>query len=627
VVRARIVGAAAVAAAVLGIAAPAEGRIVQGKCTAKALKGAECGTFPVPLDHANPSGPAIDMAYALYSARKGSQGTVVIIPGGPGQAAIPSAGALAKGPLAVLRDRYDLMFADPRGTGRSAPLRCEAAPKGVFKSQAGKPADFARAVARCGEEIGERRRFFTTTDQVLDLEDLRNFLEVDKLIPVGISYGGEVAGAYARRFPDRVQALVLDSTSPIEGADPLGKLPSLALPRVLRDTCFPPGCEGILGDPVVQLERAVARLRSGPLRGEVALPDGRRRVAAIGQSDLYRLILSSDVDPLIRSELPSAMQAAARGDAAPLLRMLVRPSGGGGSSDVNDVRFLATECTEGRLPWAPTSDPATRPALLREAVQADAGAYAPFGIGAVIDQVPAALCLGWPATPGGDPTPNNTNGPDVPVLVLGGRLDLRTPLEDQRRAASQFPSATVVAVPEVGHSVITTDRSNCVRVTLRAFLAGRSVGPCTRRAEAFPLALPVFRRLSEVPAASVTGDAPARTKRTLVAVDLTLRDVSRQLIVQFEGIVGDALAGRALSIPGLRGGRAVLGRQGVTLQRYELVEGVRVSGTLPDTNAGTITVTGSGATGSLTLSTDGVLTGTLGGAKIRYRFRDLPGLA
>jgi hypothetical protein len=67
--------------------------------------------------------------------------------------------------------------------------------------------------------------------------------------------------------------------------------------------------------------------------------------------------------PALRTALPAALQAAGRGDVAPLLRLALGSTGGGQEENpVNDVRFLATTCTEGNLPWAPESDPATRPA-------------------------------------------------------------------------------------------------------------------------------------------------------------------------------------------------------------------------------------------------------------------------
>ena len=617
----RFIGAGAVLLVSMVVAADAGAQVTVGECDARSLRGAECGSFGVPLDHANaePSARRVSIGYVRFRARGARRGTVVFIAGGPGQAAVTSAGELVGGPLRTLRERYDIVVVDQRGAGVSSPLRCSAAPRGRLRiASDASPSAAARVIARCAGEIGADRQFFSTYETVLDIDDLREFLGVPKIIPIGVSYGGQVAGEYARRFPDRVEALVLDSTSPIEGVDALGRLPQLALPRVLREVCFPPGCGALLGDPIGLLDATVARLARSPLRGRAVLPSGTRRGARFGLSDLYALVTASDIDPLVRTEIPAALDAATRGDAAPLLRMALRSSGSGGASDVNQLRFLATACTEGRLPWAPDSNPVERPALLEQALRGAAGDYAPFPVDVVAPQTTAALCLGWPPTPRAPFVPFPAQGPNVPVLVLGGREDLRTPLEDQRRAAAQFPRARVVAVPNVGHSVLGSDLSGCGARSIRMFLAGQRVLPCDPAEREVPLALPVFRSLSELP--SALGRAPERVERTVVAVDLTLRDVSRQLAGVAAGSAGGASASpRTVRLGGLRAGRLELRPSGVTLVGYEVVSGVRLSGRIANRGTGTLRVAGAGAAGTLALSRSGQLRGTLDGTPIRYR--------
>ena len=273
--RRTVVGGVALVAT-LAAAAPAAGQTAP--CPGKALKGAECGTVTVPLDHSHQVAGEIPIAFARFRATRASRGTIVFLAGGPGEAAIRGARALMRGPLAGVRRRFDVVLLDQRGTGRSAPLTCSAAPRGRLRLPADAGAtEVAQAVSACATELGERRRFFSTYETVLDIEDVRRGLGIERIIPLGVSYGGQVAGAYARRFPERVQALVLDSTSPIEGLDLLGRLPHLALPRVLRELCFPPGCAKLLGNPSALLEAAVARARDGALSGSVVRPSGRKR--------------------------------------------------------------------------------------------------------------------------------------------------------------------------------------------------------------------------------------------------------------------------------------------------------------------------------------------------------------
>ena len=83
--------------------------------------------------------------------------------------------------------------------------------------------------------------------------------------------------------------------------------------------------------------------------------------------------------------------------------------------------------------------------------------FAPFKAGDRAAPISVARCAPRGRRRRG-PRPCRARGPDVPVLVLSGRADLRTPLEDARRTPAQYPHAhAVLSVPDVGHSVLTSD--------------------------------------------------------------------------------------------------------------------------------------------------------------------------
>src|SRR4051794_24944920 len=98
----------------LMLASAAHAQVRIGGCADRDLRGAQCGTVTVPVDHgpppgAEPSSPApsagtLDLAFARYPATGGAaRGTIVFLAGGPGQAALPYARELVAGPLRVLR--------------------------------------------------------------------------------------------------------------------------------------------------------------------------------------------------------------------------------------------------------------------------------------------------------------------------------------------------------------------------------------------------------------------------------------------------------------------------------------------------------------------------------------------
>jgi pimeloyl-ACP methyl ester carboxylesterase len=613
---------AAVCAGMLGAAPSAHAQVSESPCADPALRSALCGTVAVPLDHAAPAGPRITLSYARLPATErrrdavfigggaaagamvgvgvgaivgaGGGGAIgTVIGGGPGASKRELAAlARAGGPLAGLRRTHDLVFVDRRGTGDSSPLSCSAAPGGRFPAGLSS-AELRAAAARCGDELGDARRHYSTQADALDLEELRKALALDRVSLLAIGDGTRVAAEYARRLPDRVEAVVLGALWPVEFQDTMIRAPHAGVQGVYAEVCFPPAtrqrCR--VGDPAALIAEASDRLRRRPLGG----------VTAAG---LHALVLSSDLDPLLRLELPATLRAAIGRDAAPLRRLARHAASRLRPAVANDVRFLATACMEGNQPWDPASDRAGREALLRGHLAQAAADYAPFPLDVVARRLPATLCLGWPATPRPPQPPALPAGFAAPVLVLAGREELHPPLATQRGEAATFPGASVLAIPYAGHPALTSDASGCAADAAQILLAtGGRAAACAFGERALEPAPRFFRRLRDVPRAR--GRLPAAIERTATAVDLTLRDAERW-----------STAGAR--VRGLRGGRLLAGRRAMRLLRYELVSGVRVSGTLTR-RGGRVRVTGRGAAGRLTVRRSGRMTGVLDGRRVRYR--------
>ena len=87
--------------------------------------GFQCGSLQVPLDYAHPTAGTIDIAMNRKPATISAQriGSLLINPGGPGASGIDWLAASAPA-FAFLNRRFDLVGFDPRGIGRSAPVRC-----------------------------------------------------------------------------------------------------------------------------------------------------------------------------------------------------------------------------------------------------------------------------------------------------------------------------------------------------------------------------------------------------------------------------------------------------------------------------------------------------------------------
>lgn len=87
----------------------------------------QCATLKAPLDWAEPKGDTIGIALIRAKASGDAStriGSLVFNFGGPGGSGVTTLPSFGED-YAKLRTRYDLVSFDPRGVGRSAPVKCE----------------------------------------------------------------------------------------------------------------------------------------------------------------------------------------------------------------------------------------------------------------------------------------------------------------------------------------------------------------------------------------------------------------------------------------------------------------------------------------------------------------------
>jgi hypothetical protein len=242
-------------------------------------------------------------------------------------------------------------------------------------------------------------------------------------------------------------------------------------------------------------------------------------------------------------------------------------------------------------------------------------AFAPFSRHAVVDTSLAHDCVRWPQ--GDHPAPPSSAPlPDVPALLLSGRLDTRTPLENGVELAAQLPHAQRLTVTGTGHDVLDSDITGCAARALRRFADGLQVGdPCKGKDNAvYVLARPANALRDYNRPASVKGDRGRLLYATLDTVIDAQISALQTLYAGFTRLQGG----------GLRGGFFTASGDGarMRLHRYELVRGIAVSGALRTSSsaiAGTVRVDGPGRLdGTLRITAKGVVTGRLGGVKVRY---------
>jgi len=271
-------------------------------CVERGQAGFDCATLPVPIDRNGVVPGTIDIHVERRRGQAPNLPMPVALAGGPGASATDDFDDNEVERHGQVFDAVQLVVFDQRGTGLSGALDC------------GKlDLDKLRGQRECARGLGRAGAFYRTADSVLDLDAVRAALGAEQLIIFGVSYGTFVAAEYARTFPERVQALVLDSPIGPDGVEALAVTTAHAAGRVLEALCGGGACNGITCDPVGDTASLVSRLARKPLRGRVRLPrNGSKQREDIEHikvegHDLLDVLVRGDVDPGLRLLYPASI--------------------------------------------------------------------------------------------------------------------------------------------------------------------------------------------------------------------------------------------------------------------------------------------------------------------------------
>ena len=185
--------------------------------------GFECGTLTVPVDWRKPSTDTVPLALIRHPASSPDAriGALLVNPGGPGFGGTPYLRAAIPRLPDVVKERFDLVSWDPRGTGSSRPVDCvddSYLDLGAVTAAVPDTAetlkiqhDYSRGFARgCTERTGAFAGQIGTRNTARDLEAIRIAIGEPKLNYLGFSYGTVLGATYAQMFPTNIRAMVLD---------------------------------------------------------------------------------------------------------------------------------------------------------------------------------------------------------------------------------------------------------------------------------------------------------------------------------------------------------------------------------------------------------------------------------
>lgn len=424
---------------------------------------AECATIPVPLDHANPSGPTLGLAIKRVPAAGTEAKAIWFVDGGPGDAGRASIGKVA-GVFAGDSGLAIYTF-DHRGVGGSAPLECpeQRDPKSPDGAEL-TPKEWDPCVAHLKATRNDLA-FIAVTQAARDLDLLVQRFRTPG-VPVtvwGVSYGTFLTWEYLRVAAAAPDGVILDGIVPPDwsfaefdaGLDRMGR-------RVIELCAADSACAArTRGDPAAMVRAAADSLVNGPCKKTGLTPD------------LYRLVQGNLLmagDP-IRRLIPVMAYRVERclpRDRKAVLALFKNlfESGEVGEDPLKHNPIAQRHLALSGLwhdsdPSAETLQQAVDSALLTTAVSAAFARTRP----------------GWPRAPG--VTSRDLPGYTGPLLMLHGELDPTMPPERLSALPAHFtgPAQLFAIVRGAGH--VTINENPCVRSIYMAFLNAAAVKPDT----------------------------------------------------------------------------------------------------------------------------------------------------
>jgi pimeloyl-ACP methyl ester carboxylesterase len=415
---------------------------------------ARCGWMKVPENRDDPASRSIELRVTVVPALRLQplNDALVVLAGGPGQAATDVYASASAAFAAIRRDR-DIVLVDQRGTGQSNALNCAFDDDAeILTTDSQQLQDAAR---QCLATLPGDPRFYTTSVAVRDLDDVRAALGYEAFSIYSVSYGTRVAQHYMRRYPTRVRAAILDGAVPVDLA--LGPDIALraqnALDTVFQRCAQDRSCASAFPQVKEQFDALRTRLQREPV--QVKLPDpltAQVLQTAFGPMHLnaaVRLLTYSDETASLLPLLIHQAQTARQPEPMVAQYLMVKRSM---EQALSYGMHFAVVCSEDAPRW----DQEKVPTASLDATYLGTG----FMVGM------RAVCDIWPRGIVDD----DFNAPlksDVPVLILSGSNDPVTPAEYGERALASFPNGRHLVLSGQGHGQFAT---GCMPRVLSAFV-------------------------------------------------------------------------------------------------------------------------------------------------------------
>jgi pimeloyl-ACP methyl ester carboxylesterase len=356
---------------------------------------------------------------------------VVLLAGGPGQAATTFAGRAAG---SWMRAERDILMVDQRGTGRSNPLFCPRSDEEENPQAYLEPGFDPDRMRACLEALRERAdlTLYSTPIAADDLAEVCATLGYERVNLIGGSYGTRAALITMQRHPEMIRTAILKGVAPTGLKNPLfhARGAQDALEGVFRTCAEDPACQAAFPNLRADFAETLERLEEAP--AEVTLQDGTGEELTLRMSrdafaEALRVMLYYSNSA---RRVPLLLDRAHDGDFKSFVQQSYSSNRG-----IRDIlafgMLLCVTCPEdvARI----TDD---------EVLEATAGTF--LGDRRVRNQ--RAICSYWPLAE----LPADYTDPvtcPAPTLVVSGLFDPVTPPRFGAEAARHLPNAVHVVVP------------------------------------------------------------------------------------------------------------------------------------------------------------------------------------
>lgn len=453
----------------------------------------KCGVVKVPQNHHKDFETTIELPVVIYQSKKPDADLVMYLQGGPGSESIDWSQYFFDDYVTPILEDHDMLFFDPRGTGRSKPaLDCPELNKSFidsyFQNRSPDEAfkDFLTAWSKCHDRFsseGIDPSMFNTDESAADVHDIAVSLGYKQVNLLGISYGTRLGLTVMRDYPEIVRSTVLDSVVPVEAKmfNQRGVNVQYALKQVFADCAKSPKCNGAYPDLGNIFNSLIERFDQEPatIKTQDPYTGFTFDVKANGVDMLSAVVWglhNSELVPVI----PKAIYDIQNGDYTFLSFALGVPGGTFDSTGMGT--YFATTCPEQVYVSSPQeldSDLNVTPLIKKFSM---AGLFGS-------SQNVFDLCKAWGAKKS-DPSDVQPVKSSVPTLVISGQYDPTTPVTDGEMVSNDLPNDYFYVIPGMGHGA--TIGNKCSLAIMMAFLKDPTKAPdssCLQR-DSFEFFLP-----------------------------------------------------------------------------------------------------------------------------------------